>query len=170
MIRMDDRHVCFYTEWLSNFRRTSFEYDYDGEGNPRHFFCTEQAFMYCKAKFFGDREIASQLLLVETPQEAKRLGRLVRNYDDSKWEAVRYGYMRDVNLERFRQDEFLRAKILNPAYDGKMFVEASPVDRIWGIGIPLDNDDIFNEEKWNGRNLLGKALTEVREIIKGEQK
>lgn len=170
MIRSDKQHVFFYTEWLSNFRRTSFEYDYNGEGNPHRFFCTEQAFMYCKARFFNDLKTADEILTVETPQEAKELGRQVRNYVDSEWDKVRYNYMRDVNLERFRQDEFLNSKILNPEYDGKVFVEASPVDRIWGIGLPLESDFIFDESKWTGRNLLGKALTEVRSIIKEENK
>jgi ribA/ribD-fused uncharacterized protein len=126
--------------------------------------------MYCKARFFNDLKVADEILAVETPQMAKELGRQVRNYVDSEWDKVRYNYMRDVNLERFRQDEFLRAKILNQEYDGKVFVEASPVDRIWGIGLPLDDDGIFDESKWTGRNLLGKALTEVRSIIKEENK
>ena len=170
MIRQDDKHVCFYKEWPSNFRRTSFVYDYDGEGDPHHFFCTEQAFMYCKARYFNDSETAQRILEATEPMEAKNLGREVRNYDDEKWDRVRYGYMRDVNLERFRQDAVLREKLLNPEYDGKTFVEASPVDRIWGVGLALDNNFIFEEKYWVGRNLLGKALTEVRETIKRESK
>ena len=170
MIRVNEKYACFYTEWLSNFRRTSFDYDYNGEGNPHRFFCTEQAFMYCKARFFNDLQTAQLILDANTPQEAKGLGRKVRNYVDAKWDKVRYDYMVAVNLERFRQDDFLKEKILNPEYDGKTFVEASPIDKIWGVGLALDDNNVFDETKWQGRNLLGKVLTEVRQIIKGETK
>lgn len=166
MIRQDDKHVFFYKEWLSNFRKTDFQYDYNGEGNPRRFFCTEQAFMYCKARYFNDLETAEKIMKTTVPMDAKSLGREVRNYDDSKWDKVRYDYMRDVNLARFTQDGWLNEKILNPEYDGKTFVEASPVDRIWGVGIALEDDAIFDERNWTGRNLLGKALTEVRNTLK----
>ena len=168
MIRTDDNHVFFYKEWLSNFRKTDFTYDYDWEGNPHRFFCTEQAFMYSKARFFNDLEIAEQILVAETPMDAKVLGRAVRNYVDRDWYYVRYGYMKQVNYERFTQDLSLRGKFLNPEYDGKEFVEASPEDLIWGIGIALDDDAIFDENNWRGMNLLGKVLTELRKDIKME--
>lgn len=47
-------------------------------------------------------------------------------------------------------------------YKGKTFVEASPFDRIWGIGFGEENapDD---ETLWEGMNLLGKVLTEIRD-------
>jgi len=170
MIRTDGKHVFFYKEWPSNFRKTDFTYDYDGEGKPRRFFCTEQAFMYCKARFFKDSETAERILEATAPMEAKNLGREVANYVDSEWDKVRYGYMRDVNFERFTQDGWLKERLLSPEYDGKTFVEASPVDRIWGIGIGLEDDRIFDERNWVGRNLLGKALTEVRDRMKGDAK
>ena len=170
MIRTDDKHVFFYKEWPSNFRKTSFSYDYNGEGNPHRFFCTEQAFMYCKARFFNDLETAEKILKATAPLETKILGRQVRNYVDEEWDKVRYDYMKQVNLERFSQDEWLKNKILDPLYDGKVFVEASPIDKIWGIGIPLDDDAIFDERNWKGRNLLGKALTEVKNEIKERMK
>ena len=167
MIRLTDKYILFYKEWPSNFRRTDFVYSFDG-GEPKRFFCTEQAFMYCKAMFFHDEETDRMILDAPTPMDAKNLGRRVRNYVDSEWDKVRYVYMRDVNLERFRQDEVLRKLILNPEYDGLEFVEASPVDLIWGVGMEKDDPLIDDDRNWKGRNLLGKALTEVRKIIKGE--
>ena len=55
--------------------------------------------------------------------------------------------------------------LLNKEFDGKKFVEASPLDGIWGIKCDeaTAKDD---ESNWNGLNLLGKALNEVRGILK----
>ena len=74
--------------------------------------------------------------------------------------------MRDVNLEKYRQNADLRKKLLDPKFDGKTFVEASPYDRIWGVGLDQDNPAIDDERNWKGRNLLGQAITEARNMLK----
>ena len=53
-------------------------------------------------------------------------------------------------------------------FDEKTFVEASPVDSIWGICLPMGTDEIDDERNWHGRNLLGKVITDVRRQIKKE--
>lgn len=166
MIKVTDKYVFFYKEWPSNFKRTKFTYNFKDGERPEEFFCTEQAFMYCKARFFNDGYMARRILESNTPMHAKELGREVSGYVDSEWDKVRYSYMRDVNLERFKQDEDLNKMLLSPEFDGKIFVEASPVDLIWGIGVGMDDPDLTNDRLWKGRNLLGKALTEVRDALK----
>jgi ribA/ribD-fused uncharacterized protein len=47
----------------------------------------------------------------------------------------------------------------------RIIVEASPVDRIWGVGLAADNPEIIDPNKWNGLNLLGYALMEVRDRL-----
>ena len=46
-----------------------------------------------------------------------------------------------------------------------ILVEASPVDKIWGIGLAADNPDAQNPLKWKGQNMLGFALMEVRDEL-----
>jgi hypothetical protein len=168
MIQVTDTHVFFYTEWPSNFFRAYFDYASRFNGQTHKFFCTEQAFMYEKAVVFGDQDAASKILAAYTPAEAKQLGRTVRNFDTDTWEKYRYEVMRDVNLEKYRQNPDLAKRLLDTRFDGRKFVEASPVDSIWGILMPMGAPGIDDEANWRGRNLLGKAITEVRDILKGE--
>ena len=46
-----------------------------------------------------------------------------------------------------------------------MLVEASPVDRIWGVGLAADGDRITDPQAWRGLNLLGFALMTVRDEL-----
>lgn len=166
-MKITEKHVFFYTEWLSNFAKTSFVWEAFGE--TQHFFCTEQAFMWAKAKYFGDEEMAEKILKEDhDPMRVKHYGRLVKNYDDKKWSLVRYSYMYEVNFCKYMQDKWLQEKLLDPKFDGKTFVEASPTDKIWGIGLAegLPDHVLDNESEWPGQNLLGKALTDVREVVK----
>ena len=163
MIKCTDKYAIFYTEWPSNFKATSFEWEAFGEKNK--FFCTEQAFMWAKAKYFGDETSASKIILANTSMECKMLGRLVKNYDDAKWNLVRYSFMYDVNMCKYTQDKELQAKLLDKQFDGKTFVEASPTDRIWGVGLAQNDNRIEDPTNWKGQNLLGKVITQVRETI-----
>jgi hypothetical protein len=159
--RVTDKYVLFYGSFLSNFARCRFTWEYMGE--EHEFFCTEQAFMWAKAKFFGDSATAKRILdVIGDPMVCKRLGREVKNYDDMKWSEARYGVMRDVNLARFSQWEYHRKKMLDSEFDGKTFVEASPIDGIWGIKMGIKEHGVLDERNWNGQNLMGRVLTEVR--------
>lgn len=164
MLRVTDKHVFFWSEWPSNFCKTHFKWEAFGE--EHEFFCTEQAFMWAKAKFFKDEETAKKILAEETePMVCKHLGREVKNYVDSEWEKVRYDMMLKPNIERFWQDKLLQKKIIDPKFDGLTFVEASPYDKIWGVGLKQDDPKIDDERNWRGRNLLGKVITETRDEI-----
>ncbi len=162
MIRLTDKHAFFYTEWPSNFYPAKFTWKAFGE--EHEFYCTEQAFMWAKAKNFSDEEIARRILIADSPADCKQLGRIVKGYIDKHWSLVRYNHMYNVNFQKYSQNAELKAKLLDPAFDGKTFVEASPTDRIWGIGFALA-DAPDNESKWQGQNLLGKVITQVRKAL-----
>jgi ribA/ribD-fused uncharacterized protein len=125
--------------------------------------------MWMKAITFGDEATALRILMEgKNPKMAKTLGRLVKNYDDKKWNEVRYKIMVDANYYKYSQSEELKELLLNPEFNGKHFVEASPLDGIWGIKCG-ETEALDDKSNWNGQNLLGKALDEVREMLLNEK-
>lgn len=124
---------------------------------------TEQAFMWQKARFFLDMDIMDEIVGTPNPKEVKLLGRKIRDYDDKAWNCVRYGMMVYVNYLKFSQNNELATQL--KAIGNRILVEASPYDKIWGIGLGLEDQEIFTPELWNGQNLLGKALTKVKGML-----
>ena len=61
---------------------------------------------------------------------------------------------------KFSQNDTIKKLLINTK--NKILVEASPFDKIWGIGLKWDNDLVLNENNWKGLNLLGKTLMKVR--------
>jgi len=151
-MKVTDDYVFFYTNWLSQWYTspfTSFGIKFNN---------CEQFMMYCKAKLFDDTSIAKKILQADSPETQKALGRKVKNYDDSVWSSVRYDCVVVGNYYKFK-DEVLKNKLLE-LYP-RTFVEASEVDLIWGIGRGEDYKHITDPKTWRGKNLLGKAITEV---------
>ncbi|EDQ91664.1 uncharacterized protein MONBRDRAFT_14693 [Monosiga brevicollis MX1] len=131
----------------------------------RTFSCVEQYMMYRKAILFGDAEYAEAIMEATTPREHKALGRHVRNFDEETWKAHRREIVRSGVLLKFAQNPELKAELLShPAHT--VFVEASPRDRIWGIGLDVKNPACHDPQKWRGLNLLGQALTEAAEQLR----
>lgn len=170
-----DTHIYFLKNWLSNFHKCDIKMKIASKhyplfknievvSNKYHVFKnTEQIFMYRKALTFSDYEIASKILKAEDPRDAKRLGRLVKNYDDETWDIFRYNIMYHANMSKYTQNEYLKKKLID-TYP-KVLVECNPRDSIWGIGLSEDDPDIYDEQKWKGKNLLGKCLMEVRKDL-----
>lgn len=44
-------------------------------------------------------------------------------------------------------------------------VEASPLDKIWGVGLAEDDPKIKHRQNWKGKNLLGEILTRIRDEL-----
>ena len=166
-MRVTDKHIFFWGEFPSNWYKCHFKVKH--EGKEYDFFNSEQYFMWMKAITFGDEEVAEKILKKgHNPKTAKALGREVKNYDDKKWNEVRYKIMVDANYYKYSQSEELKELLLNPEFNGKHFVEASPLDGIWGIKCG-ETEALDDKSNWNGQNLLGKALDEVREMLLNEK-
>ena len=145
--------TCFSQWWLSSFEVDKVIYK-----------TAEHWMMARKAELFKDDEVLAKIIKANSPAEAKKLGREVRNYDDKLWLDNRYEIVKQGNYHKFSQNVDLKKFLINT--NDRVLVEASPVDAIWGIGMAGDHKDVMNPKKWKGLNLLGFALMETRDELK----
>lgn len=129
--------------------------------------CCEQYMMAEKARLFKDEEAEQKILKTYDPQEQKAIGRKVKNFDKDAWEKVEengqpfcWNVVYKANQAKFDQNPGLKEVLLATK---KTIVEASPYDKIWGIGLGEDNPDALDRSKWQGTNWLGDVLNVLRD-------
>ncbi|CAE6400818.1 unnamed protein product [Rhizoctonia solani] len=125
----------------------------------------EQYMMHRKGILFApDSPVTSAILETTNPRDIKALGRMIPNFDDTVWKRERLNIVTEGSRLKFRQSEALKVQLL--ATGVKELVEASPFDRIWGVGFGAKQAPM-KRDKW-GENLLGKALVAVRRELQEE--
>lgn len=125
----------------------------------------EHWMMAAKARVFGDAEAERTAVEAKSPALAKKAGRLVRGFDEAVWERERYGIVVEGSTAKFGQHDDLREFLLGTG--DRVLVEASPLDRVWGIGLAADDERAHDPAHWRGLNLLGFALMDARERLRG---
>ena len=116
--------------------------------------------MYSRAILFNDEVIASKIMCEIKPGKIKSLGREVTMFGESIWAAKRYEILLQGLRAKFSQSKELRDWLL--ATDDCILAEFSKTDRIYGIGIGDEDQNRFSQDHWQGQNLLGTALMQVR--------
>ena len=143
---------------LSQWQTSPFAVDADD------YSCTEQYMMAAKARFFEDEEVRAEILATTDPKTMKALGRKVHGFDGGQWNKVKYSIVLTGNYYKFVQNEAMRDYLLSTG--DKVLVEASPYDKVWGIGLSAKDENASNPKQWRGENLLGFALMEVRDELR----
>lgn len=151
--------ICFHNPeeengYLSNWYLSEFEAD------GITFSSMEQYMMHKKAICFSDTEIAGEILKTDDVAEIKALGRKVSHYEDHVWNGVRQILIFEGLKAKFSQDETLKQKLL--ATGNNVLAECAVKDRIWGIGLSMNDPQRLDMGCWKGQNLLGYALMLVR--------
>jgi ribA/ribD-fused uncharacterized protein len=126
----------------------------------------EHYMMAQKAYLFNDKEIFERIMFKENPKDVKDFGRQIRNFDAAIWDSKKYGIVMQGNYLKFSQNTALKEFLVQTKR--KVLVESSPVDKIWGIGLAEDSPNAKIPNQWDGENLLGFALMEVRDKIINE--
>jgi ribA/ribD-fused uncharacterized protein len=144
-------------ECLSQWWPAAFVVDGSRYASAEHFMMAE------KARLFGDEAARAHILEAPSPAAAKALGRKVRGFDEGRWQAARFAIVVAGSEAKFRQNAKLGAFLVETGE--RVLVEASPRDRIWGIGLAADDPRAKDPDQWRGSNLLGFALMEARRRI-----
>ena len=159
---MSEEFYFFWKHRLSQWHMSNFVI------NGTVFVCAEQYMMYSKSLLFNDLETSYKIMDSRNPHEHQKLGRVVKNFDLNVWNENARKIVYTGNYARFTQNEDDKELLLSTG--DKTCVEASPVDKIWGIGLAATDPRALNRATWRGRNWLGEVLTQVREDIKKEIK
>lgn len=154
--------ICFHNPneengYLSNWYPVKFTVD------SVVFSSMEQFMMYKKALYFGDYNIAKRILASNDVAYIKELGRLVSNYNESYWNGIRQIVVFEGLLAKFSQNESLKEQL--KATNGSILAECAVKDRIWGIGLSMNDPNRLDINRWKGQNLLGYTLMMVRERL-----
>lgn len=147
---------CLSQWWLNDFQQNGITYP-----SAEHWMMAE------KARVFQDPESEKKILLTPSPEMAKKLGRKVKNYEDHTWRQHREEVVIAGNLLKFSQNEHLKHFLINTG--NRILVEASPYDKVWGIGLSENDERVADFSEWQGLNLLGFALMEVRDQLQAAQ-
>ena len=105
------------------------------------YYTAEQYMMSQKALAFNDKETYSKIMEEKEPREYKKLGRQVKNFDSTIWDKKKFEAVIKGNIAKFSQNEKLKEFLLNT--QEKILVEASPYDKIWGIGMDENDKEII---------------------------
>ncbi len=162
--RTTDSHIYFWNGIYSQWHTTHNQFTENGIQYPN----AEKYMMMEKAKVFGATDIYDKMKEVDSPRTIKALGREIKNFSDKVWDEHKMEVVARASFLKFSQNPDLLRQLI--ADKDKTLVEASPVDKVWGIGLHYDDDKVLNESDWNGQNLLGKCIMIARnKILKKEE-
>ena len=155
--------ICFHNPeeengFLSNWYLSDFKV------NEVKYSSMEQFMMYKKAIRFQDIEKAQQILSTNDVALIKEYGRQVKGYNDSIWCGVRQMVVYQGLLAKFSQNNILCNKLLQTHND--ILAECAVKDRVWGIGLSMNDPERLDLAKWRGQNLLGYTLMMVRDELR----
>lgn len=155
---MNDEYVFFWNGPFSQWYNSPFI------ANSKHFVTAEQYMMYHKALLFDDYDIADKILRTSNPKDQKALGRQVKNFDKDIWDWQARTVVYTGNYCKFTQNAKLKDILM--ATGNKTLVEASPYDKIWGIGLGEVDARKTPASDWPGTNWLGLELTRLRNNLR----
>ena len=152
-----DKFVFFWGGTFSNWAESPFKID------GVVYNCCEQYMMVKKALLFGDFEAAKNIMNTFDPSEQKAYGRGVKGFNQARWEAICKKIVYDANYAKFTQNPKMHDELMCTL--GKEIVEASPEDKIWGIGLHESDPRAWDKATWQGTNWLGEAIMSVRDTL-----
>ena len=155
------RGLAFFTIrcMLSNFYPCTIRF------NGRRYESAEHAYQAEKAIAARAFDKLNDILSAPTAARAKEIGRDIP--DTPLWQRIKVDRMRNILNAKFRQNKILGGFLCS--LRGTGFIEANQTNFFWGAGVSLQSNEI-RTGRWNGRNELGKLLTELRDDLLRERR
>jgi ribA/ribD-fused uncharacterized protein len=157
-MKITDEYVLFwngiYSQWYIH------PFSIDGV----RYNCSEQYMMAEKARLFKDQASLDKIMATKDPRQQKALGRGVKGFVEAEWNKVCKEVVYEACMAKFLSDPKLKQQLLDTG--DRIIVEASPKDKIWGIGLGEDDPRCLNPGQWLGTNWLGECLMRARSMIK----
>lgn len=157
-MKITNTHVYFWGGLFSQWYPSLF---YDSKYTLYN--CAEQYMMAQKALLFDDPDKYWAIMSSKDPKEQKAIGRTVSNFDLDVWKENAKLIVYRGNYYKFNQNDKLKKELLNT--ESRYLVEASPYDKVWGVGLKEDDPAILDFNNWQGSNWLGEILVKVREDL-----
>lgn len=150
--------IVFFTQGspFSNFHPAHFV------RNNEKYVCNEQYIQAKKAELFDDDYTHSRIMHSTNPFEIKSLGGKVRGFVKQRWEQQSRRIATEGCMAKFSQNHDLLKALIETGT--KAIGEASR-DPLWGIGKSLDHPNVLDKDDWQGENILGNVLMNVREQL-----
>jgi len=152
-----EQFTFFYGGWASQWAAGKFTID------GVEYNCAEQYMMAQKAILFNDPDALQIIMGTDNPKVQKATGRTVRGFNKELWEQNAKLYVYRANFAKFTQIPEALKWLMGTA--GTTLVEASPWDKIWGIGLGAGDPLAKDRSTWQGTNWLGEIVTLVRDDI-----
>lgn len=155
--KVENGLCLFYESFLSQWHPAKFVID------GIEFKNAEMYMMWAKNAIFDGR-LEKEILLAKHPADCKRLGRKIANFNPDIWNKVAKQFVYTGNMAKFTQNKDLCVALMQIRNCDK-FVECSPTDTIWGIGLDIKDPRCVDESQWQGTNWLGEVITDVRNSL-----
>mmetsp|Transcript_139328 Transcript_139328/g.253422 ORF Transcript_139328/g.253422 Transcript_139328/m.253422 type:complete len:497 (-) Transcript_139328:73-1563(-) len=170
-VRMGSRWQCFSNSW----RELWFEFVVPREfcdpilqfaDRDRTVMCefAEKAVMLCKAAAMGDGDRYWKIARTSDLREVRNQGRSICPVKNQLWDTIVCSLAFEVVLQKFRKIPSIQGMLLGT---GDTLIAESSRDQLWGVDLAQGDNSISTPSEWRGINLLGWALMEVRDVLRG---
>ena len=156
--RRDGMSLAFFHKEcpLSNHHPAPFTYE------QVRYSCSEQFIKRQEALLFNDVDAANDIMTETVPGKMMQRAKSIEGYQKDIWTNNIKKLCSPGILAKFQQNPEC-AQFLVETGDRRIG-EAARNDPVWGIGIGLQDKELFTKV-WAGQNLLGSMLEEVRKKL-----
>lgn len=128
---------------------------------------SERAIMASKAALFNDTQTFRAICNADDPGTCKALGRRVQGFNQAAWDMVLEDLATEVVYQKFKADDTCAKVLLSTG--SATLVEATSKDKVWGIGLDINDPRVHDPSQWQGKNILGIALMRARNQLQTER-